>query len=207
MKLEGNLDFDTKKGLQSAEFTSVRLVARATRHRSRSTPIRNGYQVRLRGDQLDLKPMLQRFFSLSRLSDRRSAGDGGQADHCGGPELKRALGFYKTTAFNVNLDLVLRGADLQRVNLQANLGGDPSVSVTTNPTPDGKVMSVAFNDLGTLLRLMNVYPNVEGGEAVWWCETIDDQKIDGQFALRNFAFVNEGNVAQNFSAMTPSPGS
>ncbi len=67
--------------------------------------------MRLRGDQLDLKPMLQRFFSLS-------------GDLTGGPqatavdqtiavdlELKRALGFYKTTAFNVNLDLVLRGAD------------------------------------------------------------------------------------------------
>ena len=50
------------------------------------------------------------------------------------------------------------------MNLQANLGGDRSVSVTTNPTPDGKVMSVAFNDLGTLLRLLDVYPNVEGGE-------------------------------------------
>ncbi len=69
--------------------------------------------------------------------------------------------------------------------------------MTTNPTPDGKVMSVAFNDLGTLLRLMNVYPNVEGGEGSLVVETIKDQKIDvGRFALRNFAFVNEGNVAQ-----------
>lgn len=196
VKLAGSLDFDLKKGLQSAEFTSVALSP-GDQAQISLTPIRNGYQVRLRGDQLDLKPMLQRFFSLS-------------GDSTGGPqatavdqtiavdlELKRALGFYKTTAFNVNLDLVLRGSDLQRVNLQANLGGNRNVSVTTNPTPDGKVMSVAFNDLGTLLRLMNVYPNVEGGVGSLVVETIKDQKIDvGQFALRNFAFVNEGNVAQ-----------
>lgn len=196
VKLEGSLDFDLKDGLQSAEFTSFALSP-GDQAQISLTPIRNGYQVRLRGDQLDLKPMLQRFFSLS-------------GDSTGGPqatavnqtiavdlELKRALGFYKTTAFNVNLDLVLRGADLQRVNLQANLGGNRSVSVTTNPTPGGKVMSVAFNDLGTLLRLMNVYPNVEGGEGSLVVETIKDQKIDvGRFALRNFAFVNEGNVAQ-----------
>lgn len=196
VKLEGSLDFDLKDGLQSAEFTSFALSP-GDQAQISLTPIRNGYQVRLRGDQLDLKPMLQRFFSLS-------------GDSTGGPqatavdqtiavdlELKRALGFYKTTAFNVNLDLVLRGADLQRVNLQANLGGNRSVSVTTNPTPDGKVMSVAFNDLGTLLRLMNVYPNVEGGEGSLVVQTIKDQKIDvGRFALRNFAFVNEGNVAQ-----------
>jgi hypothetical protein len=196
VKLEGSLGFDTKKGLQSAEFTSFALSPGDQAQLS-LTPIRNGYQLRLRGDQLDLKPMLQRFFSLS-------------GDSTGGPqatvvdqtiavdaELKRALGFYKTTAFNVNLDLVLRGADLQKVNLQANLGGDRSVSVTTNQTPDGKVMSVAFNDLGTLLRLMNVYPNVEGGQGSLVVETVKDQKIDrGQFNLRNFAFVNEGNVAQ-----------
>lgn len=196
VKLEGSLDFDLKKGLQSAEFTSFALSP-GDQAQISLTPIRNGYQVRLRGDQLDLKPMLQRFFSLS-------------GDSTGGPqatavdqtiavdlELKRALGFYKTTAFNVNLDLVLRGADLQRVNLQANLGGARSVSVTTNPTPDGKVMSVAFNDLGTLLRLMNIYPNVEGGAGSLVVETIKDQRIDvGQFSLRNFAFVNEGNVAQ-----------
>jgi len=196
VSLEGSLGFDAKKGLQSAEFTSFALSPGDQAQLS-LTPIRNGYQVRLRGEQLDLKPMLQRFFSLS-------------GDSTGGPqatmvdqtiavdvELKRALGFYKTTAFNVNLDLVLRGADLQKVNLQANLGGNRSVSVTTNPTPGGKVMSVAFNDLGTLLRLMNVYPNMEGGQGSLVVETIKEQKIDqGTFNLRDFAFVNEGNVAQ-----------
>ena len=196
VELEGSLGYDLKKGLQSAEFTSFALSPGDQAQLS-LTPIRNGYQLRLRGDQLDLKPMLQRFFSLS-------------GDSTGGPqatvvdqtiavdvELKRALGFYKTTAYNVNLDLVLRGADLQKVNLQANLGGDRSISVTTNPTPGGKVMSVAFNDLGTLLRLMNIYPNVEGGQGSLVIETVTDQKIDkGQFNLNNFAFVNESTVAQ-----------
>lgn len=196
VKLEGSLGFDMKQGLQSAEFTNFALSPGDEAQIS-LTPIRNGYQVRLRGEQLDLKPMLQRFFSLS-------------GDSTGGPqataidqtialdlELKRALGFYKTTAYNMNLDLVLRGADLQKVNLQANLGGDRSISVTTNPTPDGKVMSVAFNDLGTLLRLINVYPNMEGGQGSLVVETIKDQKIDqGVLNLRNFAFVNEANVAQ-----------
>ena len=196
VKLEGSLGFDTTDGLQSAEFTDFALSPGDSAQIS-LTPIRNGYQVRLRGEQLDMKPMLQRFFSLS-------------GDSTGGPqatatdqtiavdlELKRALGFYRTTAYNVNLDLVLRGDDLQRVNLQANLGGDRNVSVTTNQTPDGKVMSVAFNDLGTLLRLMNVYPNMEGGQGSLVVQTIDQRKIDqGTFNLRNFAFVNEGNVAQ-----------
>lgn len=194
--LEGTVTADLKKGLEQAQFSRFALSDGDSAQLTLK-PIDGGYQLTLRGDQLDLKPMLQRFFSLS-------------GDSTGGPtatvvnttivadiELKRALGFYKTTAFNVNLDLALRGADLRRVNLQANLGGDRSVSVTTNPTPDGKVMSVAFNDLGTLLRLMNIYPNVEGGQGSLVVQTVDAEKLDsGQFVLRNFAFVNEQNVSK-----------
>ncbi|WP_374623232.1 hypothetical protein [Devosia sp.] len=196
VRLKGGIEFDLKKGLKAAEFSTLKLSPDDDAQLT-LTPLKDGYQIKLRGNQLDLKPMLQRFFSLS-------------GDSTGGPqataikqtievdaELKRALGFYKTTAFNVNLDLALRGADLQRVSLQANLGGDRSVSVTTNKTPDGKVMSVAFNDLGTLLRLMNIYPNIEGGEGSLVVQTIDAEKIDkGQFALRRFAFVNEQNVGK-----------
>jgi hypothetical protein len=196
VSLEGSVGFDLKTGLQSAAFTSVALSPGDQAQLSVS-PIRNGYEVRLRGDQLDLKPMLQRFFSLSGESTGGPQSSLTNQTIALDVDLKRAVGFYRTTAYNVNLDLVLRGSDLQRVNLQANLGGDRNVSVTTNPTPQGRVMSVAFNDLGTLLRLMNVYPNVEGGEGSLVVETITDNKTnEGQFSLRNFAFVNEQAVQQ-----------
>ncbi len=194
--LRGSVTADLKKGLKEAEFTHFTLSS-GDSARLGLKPIDGGYQLTLRGDQLDLKPMLQRFFSLSGDSTGGPTANAVNTAIVADIELKRALGFYKTTAFNVNLDLSLKGADLRRVNLQANLGGNRSVSVTTNQTPDGKVMSVAFNDLGTLLRLMNIYPNVEGGEGSLVVETIDDQKIDsGQFVLRNFAFVNEQNVGK-----------
>ncbi len=196
VKLAGNLELDAKKGLQTAEFSSFALSEGDNAQMSLA-PIDGGYKLKLTGEQLDMKPMLQRFFSLS-------------GDSTGGPQatavnqtiavdvqLKRALGFYRTTAFNVDLDLVLRGSDIQRVNLQANLGGDRNVSVTTNSTPDGKGMVVAFNDLGTLLRLMNIYPNVEGGDGTLVLDTIRDEKIDrGKFVVRRFAIVDEDNVAQ-----------
>lgn len=196
VRLNGGIGYDAKDGLQSAEFTTFALSPDDDAQLS-VAPVKGGYQIKVRGNQLDLKPMFRRFFGLS-------------ADSTGGPqataikqtivadvELKRALGFFKTTAFNVNLNLSLNGADLRSVNLQANLGGDRSVSVTTNPSPDGKVMSVAFNDLGTLLRLLGVYPNVEGGEGSLVMATNTEQKTDsGQFVLKNFAFVNEATVAK-----------
>ncbi len=196
VKLVGSLEYDSKEGLRSAEFSSFAL-SEGDQAQLSLTPIRDGYQVRLRGDQLDLKPMFKRFFSLGEGSTGGPQATSFNQTIAVDAELKRALGYYKTTAFNLDLDLVLRGSDLQKVSLQTQLGGDRSVSVTTNPTPDGKVMSVAFNDLGTMLRLLGIYANVEGGEGSLVLQTITAQKADvGKFALRNFAIVDEANVAQ-----------
>lgn len=196
VKLAGSLEFDSKAGLQSAQFSSFAL-SEGDEAQLSVTPIRDGFQVRLRGDQLDLKPMLKRFFSLGEGSTGGPQATSFKQTIAVDAELKRALGYYKTSAFNVDLELVLRGADLQRVSLQTQLGGDRSLSVTTNPTPDGKVMSVAFNDLGTMLRLIGVYPNIEGGDGSLVLQTLSDQKVDvGTFTLRNFAIVDEANVAQ-----------
>lgn len=196
VKLQGSIAFDSKAGkLQAAEFTSFALSPGDEAQLS-LTPIRGGYQVRLRGDQLDLKPMFKRFFDLgegstgapqvSAFSDTTIALD---------VELKRALGYYKTTAFNVDIDLAIKGTDIQKASLQANFSNDSSLSVTTNPTPDGHVMTVAFNDLGTVLRLMNVYPNVQGGQGTLVLQTVRADKADyGKFVLKNFAIVDEANL-------------
>lgn len=196
VKLQGSLDFHAKDGLKSAEFSSFALSPDDEAQIS-LTPIRDGYQVRVRGEQLDLKPMLRRFFSLEEGST-----GGPQVNSLGNTtialdiELARALGFYRTTAFNLDLDLALRGADIQKASLAANFSNKSSISVTTNPTPGGRVLSVAFNDLGTVLRLLNVYPNVQGGEGTLVLETVNADKADyGKFMLKNFAVVDEANVA------------
>ena len=198
VRLQGSLDFDSKENqLKAAEFSSFAMSPGDVAQLS-LTPIRDGYQLRVRGDQLDLKPMLQRFFGLGEGST-----GGPQASSFADTtivldiELKRALGFFKTTAFNLDLDLALRGADMQRASLTTQFGGNSALSVTTNPTPDGRVLSVAFNDFGTVLRLMGVYPNIEGGEGTLVMETRSADKADyGRFILRNFAIVDEDKVAE-----------
>ena len=110
--------------MQSAEFTPFALSPGDTAQLS-LTPIQDGYQVRIRGDQLDLKPMLKRFFSLGEGSGGPAATTFTQPSQLDA-ELKRALGYYRTTAFNVDLDLALKGSDLRKVSMQAQLGNDKS---------------------------------------------------------------------------------
>ena len=196
VSLKGSLDYDLEDGLVSADFSEFAL-SKGDSSRVALTPIADGYQMKLTGQQFDLKPMLTRFFSLGEGST-------------GGPQatvftkklvldvkLDRALGFYKSAAFNVDLGITIKGSDLQKVNLQAQLGNGKSISITTNPGPQGKIMSVAFNDLGALLRLVNVYPNLEGGEGSLVLQTVDAGKYDaGVLVLRNFAIADEAKVAE-----------
>ncbi len=195
VKLKGSLEYDAKKGLQSAEFSNFALSSGDAAQLS-LTPIKDGYQVRIRGDQLDMTPMLKRFFSLEQGSGGPQATSFAQTIAVD-VELKRALGFYKTTAYNLALDLAVKGTDLRKANLSAQIGGGGGVvSIATNPTPGGRSLSVAFNDLGSLLRLVGVYAQIEGGDGTLVVQQNTTTKVDtGQFAIKNFAIVDEKNVA------------
>ncbi len=199
VSLKGSLEFDGKKGLQSAEFSNFAISSGDAAQLS-MTPIKDGFQVRIRGDQLDVKPLLKRFFSLDQGSGGPQATSFTQTIAVDA-QLKRALGFYKTTAYNVDLDLALKGSDLKKVSLQAQLGGNGSVSVVTNPAQDGRTLSVAFNDLGTLLRLVGIYAQLQGGEGSLVMQQNTATKVDqGQLVLKNFAIVDEKNVASILEA-------
>lgn len=196
VQLQGSLEYDDKKGLQSAEFSNFALSP-GDKAQLSLTPMRDGYALRLRGDQLDLKPMLQRFFGLGGGTGGPQATQFSQTTLALDMDLKRAVGFYKTAAYNMQLSLTIKGTDIQKATMQAQFGGNRSVSVTTNPTPDGKVLSVAFNDLGSLLRFGGVYPRVENGEGSLVMTSNAAHKVDvGAFELHNFAVVDEANAAQ-----------
>jgi hypothetical protein len=142
-----------------------------------------------------LKPLLKRFFALDEGSGGPRATSFTQTIALD-LELKRALGMYKTNAYNMNLDLALRGSDLRNVSLQAQLAGDRSVAVATNPSSEGRTMTVVFNDLGSVLRLVGVYAQLQGGEGSFVLAQNTSTKVDtGTVSLKNFAIVDEKNVA------------
>ena len=167
----GEMEVDASKGLVSADFSQIAL-SQGDSARLTVAPLDGGYAVRIGGTQLDLKPMLKRFFGLNE-------GAGGvQATQLDQTivldvELERALGFYATTAFNLDLSLRLRGSDVR----EASLTGQ-------------------FN-AGTILRFLGVYSQLAGGSGNLVLTTDRDQDVEmGQLLMRDFAIVDEANVAQ-----------
>ncbi|NMA97401.1 MAG: DUF3971 domain-containing protein [Phyllobacteriaceae bacterium] len=195
VRLNGRIEFHSTKGLVSANFDTFALSSGDSASVA-LTPIDGGYSARIRGRQLDLKPVLGRFFSLE-------GGSGGvettQFDQSIAldVELDRAVGYYATTAFNLDLDLLLRGGDMRRVSLSAQFSEGNAISITTNPAPNGRSLAVAFNDAGTILRLLGIYSQLAGGSGSLLMTTDTRQDVEtGNLVMRNFSIVDEANVIQ-----------
>jgi hypothetical protein len=191
----GDITYHAKNGLQAASFSQFGL-SEGDNAQLDLVPMDGGYAVRISGSQLDLKPMLRQFFGLGEGAGGVQATQFEQSIALD-VKLDRALGYYATTAFNLDLDLLLTGGDMRRANLTAQFSDGNALSVTTNPAPNGRTLSVAFNDAGTILRLLGVYSQLAGGSGSLVLTT--DRDIDseaGQLVMRNFAIVDEANVAQ-----------
>src|SRR5690606_34588166 len=159
------------------------------------TPIEGGYAFSLEGEQLDIKPVLGRFFNLDGNASAEASDDLDDQIFNVSVDLDRALGHFGTAAFNVDLDLSVRGEQLRSVNLAAQFSGGRSASATTNPLPSGRVISYATNDLGETLRFIGIYPRLVGGEGSMVMRFDEGRGTDtGEFVLRDFAVVDEANL-------------
>lgn len=195
VRLKGGLEFHATKGLVAASFDTFAL-SQGDSAQVAVAPMDGGYAVRIRGKQLDLKPVVKQFFDLNQ-------GSGGvqttQINQTLALDVKldRAVGYYATTAFNVNVDLLLRGSDMRRATVSTQFGEGNALSITTNPAPRGRTLSVAFNDAGTILRFLGIYSQLAGGSGSLVLTTDRDADAEaGRLLLRNFAIVDEANVVQ-----------
>jgi len=183
-------------GLKSAEFSTFKLSAGDSASLNVTTTDA-GIALVMRGDQLDLKPMLKRFFALDQASTGGPQSTQFDQSISLDVELKQAIGFYRTTAYNLDLELMLKGEDVSNVSMQAQFAEGSAVSIATNPTQLGRTMSVAFNDLGSLLRFVNVYPRLLGGQGSLTLVRDEASDVDrGDLRLRDFSLVDEEKVIQ-----------
>jgi hypothetical protein len=194
VRLEGDMSFTPDGQLVSADFPTFR-VSEGDSARVSITPIEGGYALAVDGAQLDIKPVLARFFNLEGDTSAGASEDLEDQIFNISVNLDRALGHYGAAAFNVDLDLSVRGEQLRAVNLAAQFSGGGSASATTNPLPSGRVISYATNDLGEMLRFIGIYPRLVGGEGsmVMWYD--EGRGTDtGEFVVRDFAVVDEANL-------------
>jgi hypothetical protein len=200
VRLQGDLAFTMGGQLQTAEFSTFRISPGDNASVS-MTPRDGGFALAVRGQQLDLKPVLKRFFNLEGDANAAPSEDLQDQTFAVSVQLDRALGYFGSVALNLDLDLEVRGDELRRVNLSSQLGGGRTMSAATNRIEGGRVISYASNDIGAVMRLVGVYPRLVGGEGSLVMRYDSATRADaGEFQIRNFAIVDEGNLDEIVSS-------
>ncbi len=195
--VRGALEFDATKGLVFAEFSDFALSEGDSARLSVKPGEQGGFVVSIVGDQFDLKPMLKRYFALDKTSTGAPQATSVPQELEITARLKRAPGFYGVTAYNMDLALDLLGEEVLDASLQTQFTEGNTVSLTSNPTTGGRLMTVAFNDIGTVLRYLNVYPRLLGGSGSLTLRTDTREHVDyGEIRLRDFALVDEAKVVE-----------
>lgn len=195
-KIAGSFALDKERKFVNANFPIF--VLRQDDNAALSVRrVAGGYKIAINGDQLDLRPILKRFFGLSEgssLSSRTDLqGDALSID----VNLVRGLGFYSTTGFNTDLTIAVRGPKLLSIDGRVQLGGNASLSVSTNQVASGKVITYASNDVGTLLRFMGLYSRlVDGNGSLVIRYNEAESQQEGQFSMQNFSFIEEKALAE-----------
>jgi len=107
------------------------------------------------------------------------------------------------------LTLARRGVEIQTFSLNAKVGRDGSVAGNIRDWQNrGRSLLVATVDAGALLRFLDVYPKMQGGEA--WL-VVDPPRSDappqeGILNLRNFFVKGEPGLTQLSTAVRDSSG-
>jgi hypothetical protein len=197
VRVRGELDYDSVDGFVSAAFSDFALSEGDSARLSVTPGAKGGFVVSLSGEQFDLKPMLKRYFALDNSSTGSPQATSVPQELVVTAKLKRALGYYGVVAYNTEFALDLLGENLLDASLQAQFAEGNTVSLTSNPTSGGRLMSVAFNDAGTLLRFLNIYPRVLGGSGSLTLKTNVGEKVDyGEIRIKDFSIVDEAKVAE-----------
>jgi len=195
VKIKGDLLLDNETGFKSANFP-VFALSSEDKASLFAQPIDGGIEIKIDGERMDLKPMLRRSFALDQPSTGGVKSSQYQDVLLLDIKLKQAIGFYGVVANNFNLAMNLKGSDLRKVSLQTQFSQGNSVSIVTNPVENGRTMSVAFDDAGTLLRFLNIYSRLLGGKGSLSMTTDLTTNIDnGVLNIANFSLIDESKIA------------
>ena len=162
VSITGGLTLDARTGLQDATFSRFalrpgdNLKVRITRNGA-------GYAIAITGDSYDGRGLIQQL--------KKSSGDKAGAAAAGPPislsaRIGRLIGFGNVSLSNMEMKAALAGSRMTQLNASGQTGqGGGGVTVTLQAANGGgTALNASAGDTGRLLRFLDVYPRMEGGQ-------------------------------------------
>lgn len=183
------------------------LTVGRTRARGEVVPRDGGYAVTVSGDSLDLEALLKR----SRATP--DADDGRRTPLAISAKLGRAVFGQGRQLTQVTAEMRNDGRAWSRLDVQARAGDKGSLTVKYGPQGAGTAagrrheLSIAGQDAGTVLRMLDVTDRIQGGTLKITGATVEpraDAPIAGQVELSEYTAVDVPTLARILNAISPS---
>ncbi|MGQ3675650.1 YhdP family protein [Xanthobacter sp. TB0139] len=203
--LKGGLQISDQGDLLSAQFPVFQL---SDGDKAALKVDKSGHvlKISITGDVMDARGVMN---SLMGAPGNNSASQGKMPDVDVSVKIGALTGNHGEVLRQFNLGVARRGVAVTDFRLDAKAGRDSSVRGQMRTLQDKrKVLQVSTSDAGAIMRFLDLYAKVQGGEAVLMVDPprSDDKPQGGVIHLRDFAITNEPALQQLSSAVRDSSG-
>ncbi|MFG1478092.1 DUF3971 domain-containing protein [Xanthobacter sp. V4C-4] len=206
--LKGTLEMSDTGDLIAANFPTFQL-SDGDKAALKAEKAGDVLKIRITGEVMDARGIMKSLMSTPTPSSANSRRQAKLPDVDVDAKVGALSGNNGEVLRQFELSVARRGVEIQDFTLNAKVGRDGSVAGKIRDWQGRqRALQVATGDAGALLRFLDVYPKMQGGEA--WL-VVDPPRTDttpqeGVLHLRNFFVKGEPGLSQLSSAARDSSG-
>jgi hypothetical protein len=148
---------------------------------------KSGYDVTIKAKSLDMRGVLKR---LTGSFESTAAATGTEPIHIRAG-ISNAFGFNDVVLQNVNAEYSGRGAKVTSFVATATTQNGAAIAIQNKSADVGKVVKIESEDGGSILRFLDIYDKMRGGQIDITLATNGDGPLKGEVDARNFDVVGE----------------
>ncbi|MDZ5697039.1 DUF3971 domain-containing protein [Chelativorans sp. M5D2P16] len=161
------------------------------------------YAVSVNGRSLDARGIIKRVLD-EKTAGSESAGDRVQTSV--EASLAAVHGFNGESLEQVELTYASRSSRPERLSLRAAPSGYGAVQAEKGGEPGRVSLRASSTNAGAVLRFLDIYEHVEGGQLSLALHGADDKNLAGQFTIQDFWVVDEPRLRSLVAASSDGEG-
>ncbi|MBZ6074928.1 DUF3971 domain-containing protein [Microvirga puerhi] len=189
VQIHGSAVLSGDGGLDKADLSTFKLSP-GDDMRAQIDRVNGAYKVVVRGNVGDARPFSKAMASSPPSNGRGSPAQRDAKDFDLDVVLNILAGYNSEAITNASLKVSVRKDNIRLLDMKGRLGATDIVAKTVNQGAMGPTIVLQAQDAGSLLRFLDIYKRMTGGDLVLQMAAGDGPQT-GTLTLRDFALKNE----------------
>ncbi|NIX77397.1 DUF3971 domain-containing protein [Microvirga terricola] len=189
VQLRGTATLSSDGALDKADLSTFKISA-GDEMRAQLERVNGAYKVTVRGNVGDARPFTKLGGSSSAAPARGSASQRDSKDFDLDLALNILTGFNDEAITNASLKMSMRKDSIRQLDMKGRLGASNIAAKTLSQSAGNPVIVLQAEDGGALLRFLDIYRRMSGGELLVQIATGDGPQA-GILTLHDFTLNNE----------------